>query len=134
MKLSLAKATEDKGEWVFNSEYSEYYWIGEGEPKVYEEKLYEAPNDEELKAIRQQEELLFQELRQKKNEERKEKRKQKMEEIKNAMKRPINPLPESELCDYEKLREKNIKEREDAMRESGFYEGLLTYKRHIGLL
>ena len=96
--------------------------------------MYEAPTEEELKAIRQQEEILFQELRQKRKEEEKEKRKQKAEEIKNAMKKPINPLPESELCDYEKLREKNIKEREDTMRESGFFEGLLTYKRHIGLL
>ena len=57
-----------------------------------------------------------------------------MEEIKETMKKPVSPIPWSEPCFYEKLREKNIKEREDAMRESGFFEDLLKYKKKIGLL
>ena len=32
-----------------------------------------------------------------------------------------SPLPQSELCEYEKLNEKIIREREDAMRVSGFF-------------
>ena len=28
------KVLEDGGEWVYNPEYSEYFWVGEGEPVV----------------------------------------------------------------------------------------------------
>ena len=49
------------------------------------------------------------------------------------MKIPIDPLPESELCPYEKLRENNIKERLEAMRKCGFFEDLDSYKKDIGL-
>ena len=47
---------------------------------------------------------------------------------------PIVPHPEKELCDYEKLRIKNIEERQQAMAESGFFDDLLDYKVKIGLL
>ena len=46
---------------------------------------------------------------------------------------PLDPLPETELCPYEKLRESNIKEREEAMLESGFFEDLEKTKNEIGL-
>ena len=49
------------------------------------------------------------------------------------MKIPIDPLPESELCPYEKLRANNIKERLDAMRKCGFFEDLDSCKKDIGL-
>ena len=51
--------------------------------------------------------------------------------MKAAMKTPILPLPENEQCDYEKIREGNIKEREEAMQESGFFEDLQKYKKNI---
>ena len=44
------------------------------------------------------------------------------------------PLPESELCEFEKLNEKIIREREDVMKVSGFFEDLSKYKRHIRML
>ena len=49
------------------------------------------------------------------------------------MNQPIPPLPEQELCEYEKLREKNIKERENAMADCKFFENLQQYKKEIGL-
>ena len=49
------------------------------------------------------------------------------------METPLGSLPENELCEYEKLRERNIKEREQAMEESGFFPDLQKYKKKIGL-
>ena len=45
---------------------------------------------------------------------------------------PIDPLPEHELCAYEKLRENIIQEREKAMVECGFFEDLKSMKKNIG--
>ena len=50
------------------------------------------------------------------------------------MDNPINPLPVTELSEYEKLRISNIKEREEAMFASGFFEDINEYKRKIGFL
>ena len=44
------------------------------------------------------------------------------------------PLTESERCEYEKLNEKIIMEREDAITVSGFFEDLSKYKKHIRML
>ena len=54
------------------------------------------------------------------NKSIKEKRKQKEIERKEAMATPISPLPEHELCPYEKIRENIIQERENARIESVF--------------
>ena len=40
------------------------------------------------------------------------------------MARPIDPLPERELCQYEKIREDIIQEREEALAKFCFYEDL----------
>ena len=61
----------------------------------------------------------------------KERRRKKYEELKTAMKTPLGSLPEKELCEYEKIREGNI--REKAMQESGFFKDLQKYKKKIGL-
>ena len=50
------------------------------------------------------------------------------------MKAPLDPLPVRPLCEYEELREKNIKEREEAMAKSGFFVNLTSYKKEIGLV
>ena len=50
------------------------------------------------------------------------------------MSKPIDPFPETEISEYEKLRMKNIKEREDAMAKSGFFDDLIRYKKKIGLI
>ena len=50
-----------------------------------------------------------------------------------ALSSPIAPFLDKELCEYEKLRERNITEREYAMAESGFFEDLIDFKKKIGL-
>ena len=55
-------------------------------------------------------------------------------ERKEAMDEPVPPLPERELCEYEKLRERNIKEREEAMAASDFFEDLSEFKKKTGLI
>ena len=42
---------------------------------------------------------------------------------------PIKPLPERKLCPYEKKREDNIREREEEMAKSGYFENLAAYKK-----
>ena len=47
---------------------------------------------------------------------------------------PIKPLPQKELCAYEKIREDIIKERAKAMADSGYFDDILDFKKKIGLL
>lgn len=58
----------------------------------------------------------------------------KNEELKAAMNIPVTPNPETELSDYEKLRNSNIEERHQAMAESGYFVDLIDFKIKIGLL
>ena len=52
--------------------------------------------------------------------ERNERQREKYQKIKEKLNQRIE-LPEFEKSEYELLREKNIKEREDAMRASGWF-------------
>ena len=61
-------------------------------------------------------------------------KKEKKEEEKKSRNAPIDPLPERPLSDYEKIREENIKEREDAMKAAGFFTDILAYKISVGLI
>ena len=131
----LKKVKEDGGEWVYNAEYDEYSWIGEKEPVVrFNDDCYTPLTKEELEEIRQQEEKEFEEICKEKKRIAKEKRKEKNEKLKAAMKKPIDSLPVKEMSKYEKIRQDIIKEREQAMAESGFFDDLLKYKKNIGLL
>ena len=49
------------------------------------------------------------------------------------MAKPIDPLPERELCQYERIREDIIKEREEAMAKFKFFENLEKTKKSIGI-
>ena len=62
-----------------------------------------------------------------------EEKRKKDKERKEKMAMPIDPLPERELCQYEKIRESIIKEREEAMAKSKLFEDLNNPKRGIGL-
>ena len=64
----------------------------------------------------------------------KERRRQKQDQLKAAMKIRVPKLPEKEMCEYEKLRERNISERKKAMIEAGFFEDLNSYKQRIGMI
>ena len=64
--------------------------------------------------------------------EQKEKRQRRREELKRAIAKPIAPLPERELCQYEKIREDIIRERKQAMANCKFFEDLQNTKERIG--
>ena len=51
--------------------------------------------------------------------------------LKQASKKPMKPLPEMEMCQYEKIREDIINERKDAMAKFGFYEVLEKTKQKV---
>lgn len=124
----------DGGEWVCGGEYG-YYWSGEGEPKsdndTFENEVLTKERIEELRKEEEEEDAAIKKSR---KEEEKEKRRLREKSRKESMNIPLDPLPERELCEYEKYREKNIKEREMAMSESGFFDDLISYKKEIGLV
>ena len=49
------------------------------------------------------------------NKRKKKKKKKKNEEITAAMEKPVDPLPERQLCEYEKICQDIIRERREAM-------------------
>ena len=49
------------------------------------------------------------------------------------MEKPVDGLPERQLCEYEKIREDIIRERREAMANCGFFENLHETKVDIGL-
>ena len=122
------------GEWIQNGEYGDYSWSGDSEPKwindTFEDEPLTAKQIEEIKRQEAHEDLESKRIR--KAEER-EKQRIKQEERKERMRTPLDPLLENELCEYEQMRDRNIKEREQAMIDSGFFEDLNAFKKEIGL-
>ena len=121
------------GEWVYNSEHGEFLWVGEREPVDDDAPFIQLTEQEELD-LKLQEETRLEAMIEEDKAEKREKRRQKIEEQKAAMNKPIDPIPERALCEYEKLRISNIQEREKAMAESGFFDDLNDYKNKIGLV
>ena len=126
---------EDGGEWIYNAEYDHYDWVGEGPPKVHNDDPEYVPlTAEELKNINQQrEEWLLADMEEQRKQAQ-EKRRIKQEQIKVAMETPIAAFPVKEKCEYEKLRDKIISERMQAMQEAGFFDDLNDYKQKIGMI
>ena len=88
----------------------EWYQTGEDEPPENTDILTFAPlTKEEKKQAKEAEYLHFEWWAQERANERNEKRRQKYKECKQKIIIPIDPLPESDLCPYEKLRDNNIK-------------------------
>ena len=133
-EIRKKKVEEDSGEWIYNAEYADYYWKGEGEPLSDPGLEYEPLSEKDLKNIKEQEEKWLEALIEERKEKARERRRQKNEKHKAAMNIPVAPNPQKELCDYEKLRNKNIEERQQAMADSGFFDDLLNFKVKIGLL
>ena len=73
---------------------------------------------------RQEIEQLRKERQEQQEEERLERNRlarEKRNELKEKLLTPINFDADSEVCEYERLRERNIREREEAMRNSGWF-------------
>ena len=128
------RVKEDGGEWLHDGENG-YFWSGEGEPPSENDSFEdEVLTEEKIKELRIEEQEQDEAIKKFRIEEKKELRRLKEEEKRKAMRIPLDPLPERELCEYEKIRENNISEREKAMYDSGFFEDLLFYKKDIGLV
>ena len=112
-----------EGEWEYNGETGEWYWTGEKEPVIEEDFCTFKPlSEEEKKKSEETEKLHFEWWKEIRTRERNERRREKYRQLKEKMNTPIDPIPRAELCPYEKLRESNIKEREEAMRKSGYFQ------------
>ena len=83
------KVLEEGGEWVYNPEYSKYFWVGEGEPVVDHQPEFKPLSEKALKKIQEQEEKWFQANIDERKREAKGKRRTKYEEMKKAMTTPI---------------------------------------------
>ena len=108
--------------------------MGDGEPKYGDTFCPEEPTEEEIQLRREAERKECEHFIEERKKKLKEKRRLKQLERKEEMAIPLEPLPERELCPYEKVRENIIKERENAMIESGFFEDLLKAKKEMGFL
>ena len=127
------KETANHGEWHYNGEMDEYEWTGENEPEYYQEPLNnEALTDAEKLISKEAEERWMNAAIEERKQQRREKRQKKDKERKEAMEKPVNPLPARELCQYEKIREGIIKERQEAMAKCNFFENLLESKKEMG--
>ena len=121
------------GEWHYNGEMDEWEWTGENEPEYYEEPLInEALTDAERQVCKEAEERWMNAAIEERKQQRREKKKEKDKERKEAMGKPVNPLPARKMCQYEKIQESIIKEREEAMANCNFYEDLLDANRKMG--
>jgi hypothetical protein len=128
------KEDTKNGEWHYNGEMDEYYWTGENEPEYFDDNfMYEAPTEEDRKIAKEAEERWIEAMIEEDKRVKKERRQKKERERREAMAKPIDPLPVSEMCQYEKIRESIIKEREEAMAKYEFYEDLMQTKKEIGL-
>ena len=131
------------GLWMLNPQTEEYYWTGENPPPEGEYEQYNGssndvvrttdewgcPLDEERdrKEYKEWMELQskwYQEEMEARNKEkvaeRNKKQREKYQKIKEELKQKVELL-ELEKSDYELLRERNIKEREEAMKASGWF-------------
>ena len=98
------------------------------EPQISRAKLCEKVKRERFKC-RNGLELTFEE----KKEMVRVKRREKREKLKAAMKVPIKPFPRKELCEYEKIRNNIVQERQEAMLKSGLFDDVEKHKIMIGL-
>ena len=83
---------EDGGEWIYNAEFDDYQWVGEGDPQVNNDPVYEPLTTEQLAEIRRQEEELLQAEIEKERKLREERRRKKQDQPKKAMKTHIPSL------------------------------------------
>lgn len=116
--LENEQRKRDKGYWNWYEGDQRYYWTGKNPPGPEDPD----PNDPFPMTDAEWDECHQQWLREA-NESRKAERnrreREKYTEKKNKLSEPM-VLPEFEMSEYEKIREQNIKEREEALRAAGF--------------
>ena len=87
--------------------------------------------EEEKQRIEEDEERWQEDSRQEARERRNKKDRERKEAAKKAMNKPIDALPVREMCEYEKIRESIIKERNEAMAKCKFFEELNEAKNNM---
>ena len=124
------KSERKKREKDLNEHIDSYDWISETEYEKdeYDHILTKEEREQEEEDERRESEAIKAWFKQ----EQKEKRQRRRDELKQAITKPIDPFPERELCQYEKIREDIIREREEAMAKFKFYEDLEETKKAIG--
>ena len=119
--------------------YGNYYFDGEDyvpqdfdETEITEDN-FDTITKEEMESLQKQKREMEDEWARNKKKIQKENNQENQKQLKLALLTPLPPIPQRELCDYEKIRENNIRERMEAMAESGFFEDLADTKKEIGL-
>ena len=122
-------------EWSYCAEYGEYCWIGDGKPPENDDDINLGwnPTEEDYRRWKAEEDREIERQIEERKEFVKQQRRIKQENRKAKMKEPVKPPPAGEPCEYEKIRENIIRERQEAMDVCGFFEDLKAYKKKIGL-
>ena len=122
-----------EGEWIYNPANDDYWWSGENEPPEEIECVDNQRDltEEEERQIKEQEERWIEAIKQEERERRNKKDRERRAASKKAMQKPIDALPDRELCQYEKIRESIIKERNEAMAKCKFFEELNEAKENM---
>jgi hypothetical protein len=107
-------------------------WSSDNEYDDGDSDCYHILTREEQEMAKEEEKLEREAVVNLMKQSQKEKREKARGKLKEAIQTPMNPLPERELCQYEKIREDIIKEREEAMAKFNFYEDLNKTKDKIG--
>ena len=115
-----------KGEWVYNAEYDDYTWVGEGDPPQ-DEPFDSSKNnwnitEEDEKRFREQEESWLRHEIDKMREDRKEYMKNYHKKKKAELLEPIVMDSYGEMSEYERLREDNIRQFEELKEASGLFD------------
>ena len=126
------KKREDEGIWWMNPADEAYYWTGKNPPgpdnphpdkRAPEIMGYEAPTPEDDlewdKLYHKWSRELSEEQRNERNRVARENYHKRKAELEAELKKPIE-VPDFELSEYEKIREQNIKERNEALKAAGF--------------
>ena len=138
----IEKELDEKGRWNYNSCMEEYYWSIPDENghhmslATFNKEEEEVPLTlEEIRARRDPEEeeryqreiedeeykRVLREIYDYEGEMRRRKRKEKAERLREEMSKPIDMPIVGEKCEYEKLRDERVRERFNAMKESGMF-------------
>ena len=127
LKLRKEKRLRDGGIWEYDFLCGEYYWDGEGPPILEHNDDQDDPYTEEenrdcLRRAEAALEKAYEDEKRKKREERAELKRAWRQQQKEKLQEPIN-IEQSDIASaYEKLRDQNMKEREEAMKESGLFD------------
>ena len=88
---------EEQQEWEYHGETGEWEWIGEFEPVLIPDDPFPPLTEEEYKLAKEEDVKLMEEITKHRKKEQKELRQKIEGERKEAMKVPLDPLPERQL-------------------------------------